>query len=41
MVWGLLLVGIFKWNIDGFVFEKLGYLGIGRVLRDGEGVILC
>lgn len=34
MVWKLLLEGIFELNIDGFVFGKLGCLGIGGSFKE-------
>lgn len=32
---------MFKWNVDGFALGKLGELGIGGVLRDEIGSVLC
>lgn len=34
-------MGIFKWNVDGSVFGKMRDSGIGGILCDGGGNILC
>lgn len=33
--------GILKFNVNGAARGKLGPTGIGRVLRDDRGVVLC
>lgn len=37
----LLLILVYKWNVDGVLKGKLGSVGIGGVLRDFYGGILC